>query len=215
MNYGTVINGIITAPIAMCSSFDGVGAWHTRTDEFRAQYGWYTCEVLNASFNTLTQSRGEVPVLAFDGEKITASYTIIDKAVETIQSDLLASLAAYRFTFEVGGLTLGDGLRVLTDRESQAQLSNAFVTLKHGLIPNTDWKGSNGWQLVGLQEIEPIAQAVAAHGRGCFRGERIVQTVVNDATTIAELETIDIATLFVAAYQEAFAEVMTPEQATE
>lgn len=215
MNYGTVRDGVITAPIAMRSNFDGIGAWHTLSDEDRANYGWYLCDVINESVDPLLQSRSQMPELSFDGQRITATYSIVEKSIETIKAELFAALADYRFKFEVGGLDLGDGLRVLTDRESQSQLSNAFVTLKHGLIPDTDWKGTNGWQLVDLVQIEPIAKAVAAHGRGCFRGERRVHTLINDAMTISDLEAVNIGELFGAAYQEAYAEVMTPEQAPE
>ena len=130
------------------------------------------------------------------------------------QQVMLIELAEHRFNFEVAGLTLADGLSIATDRESQLQLSNCFVDLKHGLIPDTDWKGS-GWQLVDLDQIEPMAKAVAAHRRGCFRGERLVQTVINDAKTVADLELINIRQLFGDAYQEAYEGVMTPEQAAE
>lgn len=184
------------------------------TDDERSKYGWYLCEIVNESFDSFTQSRSAAPSLSFDGIKVIAAYTIIDKALETIKNDLLALLAEHRFNYEVSGLTLADGIKVDTDRESQAQLSNCFVDLKHGLIPDTDWKGSD-WQLVDLEQIEPIAKAVAAHRRGCFRGERLVQAVINDAETVADLEVINISLLFSAAYQEAFAAVMTPEQATE
>lgn len=130
------------------------------------------------------------------------------------QTVMLAELAAHRFSFEVGGLQLAGGMRVLTDRESQSQLSNAYVTLSNGLIPDTDWKGANGWGLVDLATIEPIAKAVAAHGRGCFRGERLVQTAINDASSMDEVEAIDIRSMFALAYQKAFDEVMSIEQAT-
>nr|WP_313403191.1 DUF4376 domain-containing protein [Pseudomonas sp.] len=132
-------------------------------------------------------------------------------AVELSQSALLAALAAYRFEFETGGLTLGGGLRILTDRESQAQLSSAFVTLQSGLVPDTDWKAANGWEIVTLEQITPIAKAVAAHVRGCFRGERTVQTAIKAASTMADIESINIRADFDAAYYEAFAEVMTLE----
>lgn len=210
MNYGTVKDGIITAPLAMRSTFEDIGAWHTLSDEQRAEHGWYPCDVLNESFNPLTQSRSELPELSFDGQRVIASYTVIDKAVETIKGDLQDALADYRFTFEVSGLELAGGLRVLTDRESQSQLSNAYVTLKNGLIPDTDWKAENGWQLVDLAQIEPIARAVAAHGRGCFRGERVVQGLITAAQTVQELEVINIQERFQSAYQAAYAEVMQP-----
>ncbi len=130
--------------------------------------------------------------------------------VELNQPVMLEDLAIYRFMREVGGLDLPGGLHVLTDRESQAQLSSAFVTLQSGLVPDTDWKAANGWEVVTLEQVTPIAKAVAAHVRGCFRGERTVQTAILAASTMAEIEAIDIRGQFDAAYAEAFAEVMAP-----
>lgn len=215
MNYGFIKDGIITAPVAMCSIFNGVGAWHTLSDEERAEHGWYVCEVVNESVNALKESRSELPELAFDGEKITAVYTVIEKSLETIKTELLAALAAYRFKCEVGGLTLGGGVNIATDRESKSQLNKTYVELKNGLIPDTDWKCTPDWQLRDLAQFEPIAKALAAHDRGCFRSERLVQGMINDAVDIPVLEMFNIGNLFDAAYQEAYAEVMTPEQAPE
>lgn len=146
-----------------------------------------------------------------------AVFTAADEAkAEAIviglnQPDMLAELAAYRFEVETGGLDLPGGLHILTDRESQGQLSSAFVTLQSGLVPDTDWKAANGWEVVTLEQIKPIATAVAAHVRGCFRGERTVQTTILAAGTMAEIEAIDIRGDFDTAYAEAFAEVMAPE----
>lgn len=131
------------------------------------------------------------------------------------QSGLMEQLAAHRFEFETSGLTLEGGMRLKTDRESQAQLSSAYTTLKYNLIPDTDWKALNGWQVVTLEQIEPIARAMAAHVRGCFRGERAVGTAITNATTMEQIESIDIPVQFNAAYEAAFAEVMAVEQAPE
>ena len=130
------------------------------------------------------------------------------------QAALFLELEQYRYSFETAGLDLADGIRIKTDRESQSQLSNCFVDLKHGLIPDTDWKGSD-WQLVNLEQIEPIAKAVAAHRRGCFSSERQVQTLINEAVSAAELEAIDIPALFGAAYKVAYSQVIDAEQAAE
>lgn len=210
MNYGYIKSGEITAPVAMCSVFEGVGAWHTLTDQERATYGWYRCDVLNESVNPVTQSRSDFPALSFDGEKIIAAYTVIAKSVETIRSERLQTLANYRFGIEIGGLAIAGGIRILTDRESQAQLFNSYNQLASGLIPDTDWKGWNGWQVANLAQLKPIAQAVAAHVRGCFRGEKAVSDAIQAAKTVAEVEAIDIIRQFQAAYQVAYDEVMVP-----
>lgn len=129
-------------------------------------------------------------------------------AVGLNKPDLHAELASHRFDFETGGLRLPNGLQIRTDRESQAQLGNAYTILKGGLIPDTDWKALNGWQVVTLAEIEPIAKAVAAHVRGCFRGERAVEQMIDAATTLEDIRAIDITEQFYAHYQSAYMEVM-------
>ncbi|MEG1345889.1 MAG: DUF4376 domain-containing protein, partial [Acidaminococcaceae bacterium] len=86
--------------------------------------------------------------------------------------EMLAELEAFRFSFEVAGLDLGDGVRVKTDRESQGQIGDAFTSLKNELIPNVDFKAATGWVVLDLAQMTPIAKATAAHSRGCFRGER-------------------------------------------
>ncbi len=154
--------------------------------------------------------------IACDTPAYDSTFNVVDEAeavailLSLNKPEMLAELAAYRFEFETGGLDLPGGLHILTDRESQAQLSSAFVTLQSGLVPDTDWKAANGWEVVTLEQITPIAKAVAAHVRGCFRGERTVQTAIMAASTMAEIEAIDIRGQFDAAYAEAFAEVMAP-----
>lgn len=124
------------------------------------------------------------------------------------QPVLLNDLAIYRFMKETSGLSISGGLEVLTDRESQAQLSSAFVTLQAGLVPDTDWKAANGWEVVTLEQIKPIATAVAAHVRACFRGERMTEVTIKAAATMVDIEDIDIPALFTAAYQAAYEEVV-------
>lgn len=215
MNYGVIKDGVITAPLTMCSKYEGIGAWHTLTDEERAVYGWFPCDLVNESYDPRTQSRSQSAELSFNNQRITATYSVVAKSLGTIHSELLQRLAEHRYGFETQGLELSTGLRILTDRESQGQLGNSYTMLKNGLVPDTDWKGVNGWQVVQLAEIEPIAQAVAAHVRGCFRGERAVGVMIQATTQIKSAAAIDIPTLFAAAYQEAFNEVMKPEPVTE
>lgn len=156
-----------------------------------------------------------------DNPLYDSTFNVADEAeavrivVELNQPAMLDELARYRFSFETAGLLLESGLRIKTDRESQGQLANSYMNLGAGLIPDTDWKAANDWQVGGLTEIGPIAKAMAAHVRGCFRGERVVETAIKSATTMAQIEAIDIQAQFMAMYRAAYAEVMTPEQAPE
>ncbi|MCF4980755.1 DUF4376 domain-containing protein [Pseudomonas gessardii] len=143
----------------------------------------------------------------FRAETLEAAGAIV---VSLNRPVLMVELAGYRLDFETRGLTTAGGLSIKTDRESQAQLNSAFTTLKYGLIPDTDWKGGNDWEVVNLDQIEPIAKLVAAHVRACFRGERLTQRAIAAAVTVEDIDSINIAKTFGAAYAVAFAEVMQP-----
>jgi hypothetical protein len=103
----------------------------------------------------------------------------VTEVVELIPLDKAAvaaarkvELAAYRYNKETGGIVVG-GAEIKTDRESQSQLNGAYTSLKNSLIPDTPWKAAGGvWVPVTLMELEPIATAVAAHVRACFKAER-------------------------------------------
>jgi hypothetical protein len=105
----------------------------------------------------------------------------------------LAALAARRYEVETGGITIG-GAEIKTDRESQAQLNSAFTCLQAGLIADTPWKAVNGWVTVTLAEIQPIAQAVAAHVRDCFATEKAHADVIAALSTVSEVEAYGITT---------------------
>lgn len=129
-------------------------------------------------------------------------------AVGMNKPDLLQALADYRFEVETAGLTLANGMKIQTDRESQSQLSSTYADLQSGLIPDTDLKAANAWEVVTLEQMRPIATALAAHRRACFRGERVLKSAIDNATTLELQLAINIEDDFSAAYRAAYDEVM-------
>lgn len=109
----------------------------------------------------------------------------------SVKADKLAHIAFWRFAQEVGGVTVGV-TRILTDRESQATVSNAFTSLTAGLITHVDWKSASGFVSLGLPEITAIAQAVAQHVQACFTAESLLVAEVEAATTIEQVEAIEV-----------------------
>lgn len=127
-------------------------------------------------------------------------WVIEPKSVEVVEPPVtlskakkkkLAELAAYRFQVETGGLSI-KGMSILTDRESQAQLTSAYISLKFGLKDSIDWKGTNGWSSLKLAEIEPIAQLVLHHVQNSFTMEKIHSEAINNLTSVEEVNAYDI-----------------------
>lgn len=109
------------------------------------------------------------------------------------------ALGKRRWQVEVGGITLGGGMSIITTRESQAQISSAVSGLAGGLITAPiDWKLSSGWQSLSAVEIQAVASAVSAHVKGCFAAERVVSEQM-DAIE-GDLADFDVQAAFEAAF---------------
>lgn len=108
----------------------------------------------------------------------------------------LQALADHRWRIETGGVELPSGARILTDRESQAQLTSAYQSLSMPFVDSIDWKAADGWVTVTEAELRPIAQAVAQHVQGCFKAERQVSEQIEAAEGAEALYAIDIAAVF-------------------
>ncbi|WP_425641399.1 hypothetical protein ACPUEK_15825 [Marinomonas gallaica] len=109
--------------------------------------------------------------------------------------------AAERWRVETAGITLDNGAFVNTAEKDQNRISNAYSSLKNGLVDQIDFKGANGWAVMTLVELEPIAKAVAQHvSTYCFGAERDVTDQLNSMDYTA-LQTADVQQLFEDAYQ--------------
>jgi len=110
---------------------------------------------------------------ALDAWAVADAAVVDVSAAAVLRASKRAALAAHRYVVETGGVTLG-AEEVLTDRESQALLTGAFVSITSGLIPNVEWKLKLGWMTVEAADIAVVAGAVAAHVRKTFAVERVV-----------------------------------------
>lgn len=121
-----------------------------------------------------------------------------DELIEQQRQTILGELAAHRYRVETGGIEV-NGTLVRTDRESQAQINSAYTSLREGFVATADFKGANGWVTITLEEITPIATAVARHAQGCFTAERRVAEQIAAATDATALNAIHIRQEFEAA----------------
>ena len=109
------------------------------------------------------------------------------KTVQAAKEMKLAELSAWRYSLETAGINV-NGAAVRTDRESQAALTSAYVSLSNGLLTSVDWKTSNGaWVALTLAEIAPIAKAVAEHVQRAFTDEKMYADIIQSKSTIDEV----------------------------
>lgn len=109
------------------------------------------------------------------------------------KEETIAKLAAYRFELEVGGISV-NGVTVKTDRESQAQLASALLTINEGFANSINWKSANGWVNLDKKSIQQISKIVAQHVQGCFNVEQMHASKILNFATIEELSNYDFKT---------------------
>lgn len=116
--------------------------------------------------------------------------------LERAKREKLDEIAAWRFQRETGGVLL-NGVRIRTDRESQATITGAMASLQGGFVTSIDWKAANDvWVQLSFAEMTAIAQAVSSHVQLSFSMERQLAEQVAAATTIEQVQAIVLETVF-------------------
>lgn len=110
---------------------------------------------------------------------------------EAKKQSLLNELPIIRYQAESTGITLGNGVNVQTDRDSQAMLMAAYALLKDGFQQTIDYKTASGFVQLDLQAITAIAQSVSQHVQECFSKEKFLIEKIN-AMTEAQLAVCNV-----------------------
>lgn len=191
-SYGYIENNQIIAPVAMRSRFKNIGAWHLLTDAQRAEHKWYPCDVINEGYDATTQIRSTLPELVFDNDtqRITATYTITDKSLETVKREHKERITESRYEEEISGIEV-DGQAIDTDRISQTRIAQAHALVQ--LDPTTttiDWKCGSSWISLNADTIGLIALSIGKHVQGCFSREKVLHSKIDTCQSIEEVFSI-------------------------
>jgi Domain of unknown function (DUF4376) len=109
-------------------------------------------------------------------------------------SDLIAYAAAARYNVETSGITVS-GIKIATDRDSQALITGAWAMVQQTPTATIQWKGSDGsWTTINAAQITGIAMAVSTHVQTCFSAEQACDTAINAVpptiTTTAQIDAV-------------------------
>lgn len=124
-----------------------------------------------------------------------AAWRLYDGAISvdlaTAKQIKKSQLAAKRWDVETGGMTVS-GMTVSTDRDSQGLVTGAAFAASLDDTYTVKWKTAGGFIDLDATGIIGIAQAMRAHVQGSFNREAVIASDIDDCTTIAQLDAIDI-----------------------
>ena len=189
MNYGYIERNKIVAPVAMRSRLNNIGGWHTLTDEQRADHGWYPCDVINEGYDTLRQVRSTFPECTFDPatKRITATFTIVEKPLDTVKVEQKQRITESRYESEVSGVLLGDAM-LDADRDTQTRIAQAKMLVDNDPSIVIKWKKANGeWVGLSHETITAMSLAIGKHVQQCFSKESDLHAVVDACDNIDDV----------------------------
>lgn len=146
---------------------------------------------------------GQIPkfhrggAMTYQIDQVAGTVTEVVEAIPMELADVKearkADLAAHRYQIETGGLTI-NGAQILTDRESQATLTGAWVTVQINPAALIDWKGVNGWTQIDKATVELLAGVVGTHVQHCFSAEKLHSDAIDALATVEAIAAYDIST---------------------
>jgi len=100
--------------------------------------------------------------------------------VNTVKAEQISKIAQSRYLYETSGINI-NGTRFKTDRESQAAITSAFISLSQGLLTTVDWKTEPSvWITLDLQKITDVYNAVMTKVQLGHTTEKELVTSINN-----------------------------------
>jgi len=108
---------------------------------------------------------------------------------EPIPVDLYAYAATKRYAVETGGVVI-NGMRVMTDRQSQSLITGAYNYVQANPEVTVKFKTAAGFVELTAAQMTAIANAVGAHVQASFAAEGEVdkQIIAGTITTTTEID---------------------------
>ena len=115
--------------------------------------------------------------------------------LKAVKDEKLSEIADARWENEVGGIEY-EGLKVYTDRDSQAKYTGAIVAYDAVHVLPAAWKCEDGWLPINtIEDLIGLAMAVQQHVQNCYLREGALQQAIAAASTIEAVRAISWGTV--------------------
>ena len=122
---------------------------------------------------------------------VTVTYNIVPLTFEQSKELLLAKIKQNRSTKVIAGIPAGEST-LATDDFTRNILTSLKLLSIDDPTRTWNWKGKDGWITLDKDMITLFSGMIATHTQACFDKEHDFITLIEAATTIEDLEAIDI-----------------------
>jgi len=183
-------NNEFVYPVNLSSKFNGIGGWHLKTDEERAEEEYYRLVTVNEVAEA-HQIRSTFADIVLDDETLicTAAYTLTDKSLDYYKNERILEAKALRETEESARPEVETSLGFSVDGSSD-DIRNFEIGKRLGLLFVIDVAGIE--QTITLSDWDIIIDAVCINGLSVLEKYWGYKAAIENCTTLAEVQSIDI-----------------------
>lgn len=133
------------------------------------------------------------PFYNFTADSASGYYIAVDKPIEIVKSELKGIVAGVRYKKEVKGTTAviqGQTLTIDTMRGTRDVFVQQYLLLDNAAT--VQWKFPEGWLTLTKSDLGIAVAAGVAHVQDAFVWEAAKVTEIENCTTLAQLDLIDL-----------------------
>jgi hypothetical protein len=177
-------------PVNLTSRFNGIGGWHTLTDEARAQEDFYRLKLINETA-TPQQIRSTFADIVLDEETLicTGTYTLSEKSLRYYKDERIREARVIREAEFSARPQVDTGLGFSVDG-SAADLRNFEIGKRLGLLFVKDADGAS--QTIISNDWDTIINAVSINGLSILQKYWDYKEDIANCTSLDEVQAVVI-----------------------
>ena len=123
--------------------------------------------------------------------QVTETYTISDKPINNIKSDMLDKSTDLRYDYEIGGMIFGS-LNIHSSRESQTKILGASQAARNGTrIDDSKWKTIDGFTTISNTDITQLGTDMETFIQACYNKESTLIDSIEAVDTTVYLDAVN------------------------
>lgn len=97
---------------------------------------------------------------------------ILPPSLDYLKNQVQREVTAMRWQHETGGLTLPNGMRILTAKDDQDRVNSVLANMERYQVAEVDFKAASGWVRASYEDVKSIGAAIMQHVQACFSAEK-------------------------------------------
>jgi hypothetical protein len=135
----------------------------------------------------------EGPFWTFNDNTGTHSYNPVDKPIEIVKGELKQQAASERYNKEISGISItlqNKEVFLSTKREDRNNFIQQLAIMSDN--DNVNWKFNNTWMILSKDEVKICTNEISNYVKSVFEWEASINNLIDSATSLVELDSIEI-----------------------